>query len=559
MIAAFRHLNVVALLLASLIPLVKAGEYNLFNIDDDPDEGTNLFYDDSYTDVIDYFKERMDYWADNIQSPEIPDWSDADSTFKELGGIGAWLTSDYEPIDIPQLYNYKYAPHIVFVLVDDWGWNDIGWKSTYLSWTTPTIDKLAEEGVRLTNHYSHELCVPTRGALLTGRFSIRLGLWNQDNQQDSVLPLNETTIAQELKSAGYRTYMVGKWDLGYAATQYYPTSRGFGDFYGFYTSAIDYYTKKAFTSSAILADDDDGTYLDLHTGDLLVKDERELSSDYHSAALLEEKAEEAIQDWYENYSNQPFFLYYALQLIHGPYQAPERFMQRCGAVDMDDDYEDITLVTHCAMNVMLDEVIANLTCTLQQFDAYENTIFILASDNGGQEDATVGLSGNNYPLRGAKGSYWRGGVSTTAFIHSRLLPESAWGTEYSGNVHITGTTAITRLRFHTMHSSDVLRISRCIPLHTLRSIPTSHGLSDCHLLLSCLQQTGCLPLWVSLRTSSGRALCLALKSMERTCGMRSLVETRTRSKRRWSSMWMMAQQSYKMGATASITVSPNKP
>jgi arylsulfatase A-like enzyme len=407
----------------------------LYDISNDPTEESNLYDDDSYEDIKSTFKERLDYWSGIVEDPDVPDWSDADSTYEELGGIGAWLTSDYEPMVVPHLYDYEYAPNIVFVLVDDWGWNDIGWRSTYLSWTTPTIDRLAEEGVRLNNHYTHELCVPTRGALMTGRYALRLGLWNHENEQSAVLRLNETTMAQELKSAGYRTYMVGKWDLGYAATQYYPTNRGFDSYYGYFTSQIDYWTKVTVSSSDIDGDDDStDQYLDLHVNDMLVKDERELSSDYHSAALFEEKAEDAIKDWYENYSNQPFFLYYALQLMHTPFEAPTRFLERCASSDLDDGTDGTRYQTYCALNVMLDEVIANLTCTLEHFGMSESTILILASDNGGISY----ISGSNYPHRGSKGDYWRGGVSTTALIHSKLLPKDAWGLEYNGNVHITG-------------------------------------------------------------------------------------------------------------------------
>ena len=98
-----------------------------------------------------------------------------------------------------------------------------------MSWTTPNIDRLAKESVLLDNHYSHEICTPTRGALMTGRFALRLGQWDVNLGE---LPLTETTIAQEMKSAGYRTYLVGKWDLGYSTRAHLPTSRGYDYFYG---------------------------------------------------------------------------------------------------------------------------------------------------------------------------------------------------------------------------------------------------------------------------------------------------------------------------------------
>ena len=79
--------------------------------------------------------------------------------------------------------------------------NDAGWRSNYMSWTTPNIDRLVQESVLLENFYTHEICTPTRGALMTGRFALRLGQWDVNLGE---LPLTETTLAQELKSAGYR-------------------------------------------------------------------------------------------------------------------------------------------------------------------------------------------------------------------------------------------------------------------------------------------------------------------------------------------------------------------
>lgn len=91
---------------------------------------------------------------------------------------------------------------------------------------------------------------------------------------------------------------------------------------------------------------------------------------------------------------------------------------------------------------MADEAIANLTCALAASELANNTILIISGDNGGEvhdDSNSVFLQGNNYPLKGYKGMYYRGGVSNTALIHSPLLPSSSRGSTYSGLVHITGT------------------------------------------------------------------------------------------------------------------------
>ena len=187
---------------------------------------------------------------------------------------------------------------------------------------------------------------------------------------------------------------------------------------------IDYWTKEY-----------DG-YLDLHQNDKLVTAKDETSEDVHSAYLFQQKAEDAIWDWHDNYNNQPFFLYYATQIIHGTLEAPDVFMERAELpVGIEDKLTGFNMKKYVALNLMLDEIIANITCTLEAAGMADNTILILASDNGGQDI----IPGNTHPLRGQKGSFFRGGVSVPAFIHSKMLPSSARGSVYEGNVHVTGT------------------------------------------------------------------------------------------------------------------------
>ena len=95
--------------------------------------------------------------------------------WKAAGGVSPWMSSSFEPLQITQKYFYSDAPHIFFILIDDWGYNDPGFRSTYMSWTTPTFDRLKEEGVLLEYYYTNEVCAPSRGSFLTGRYNLRLG------------------------------------------------------------------------------------------------------------------------------------------------------------------------------------------------------------------------------------------------------------------------------------------------------------------------------------------------------------------------------------------------
>lgn len=284
--------------------------------------------------------------------------------------------SKYEPVDIPDVFSPDSVdppPHIVFVLIDDWGYNDFGARSTYLDWTTPTIDSLASQGILLTNYYTNQLCGPSRASLMTGRFATRLGVVTNHAE----LPLSETTLAQELKSAGYRTYAVGKWHLGYSQYSYLPLQRGFDSFYGFMNGDVSYWSKYVLRK-----------YIDLWEDNSFVTDKSELSSTYHAGYLYQEKAEDAIKFHAKTYKKTPMFLYYSMQLIHYPWTAPEIYLSRCtddrdNYLENDDEYSSTSILyNYCAMNVMMDEAIANLTCTLSEHGFSDNTVLIISGDNG---------------------------------------------------------------------------------------------------------------------------------------------------------------------------------
>jgi arylsulfatase B/arylsulfatase I/J len=406
----------------------------LIDLSVDFNETVNVLDEDNYSDSLSLLRDRADYWSGQLSVITEVDTSSNKNAFKKCGGICPWLDdgNEVEMKTVDQMYSTSNAPNIVFVLIDDWGWNDAGYTSTYLSWTTPHIDKIAKEGVKLTNYYASFLCNPARSSLMTGRYPIRTGTWKPQNL-DSELPLDETTLAEEMKSAGYRTYMVGKWHLGYSATGHLPTYRGFDEFYGFYGGDMDYWTKSR----------EDGL-IDLQDNNGLVTDTDALSADLHSGYLFETKAEDYIADHATNYADEPLFMYYAMQLVHAPWAAPDRFLSRC---EMPEEALTDTVAndiyTFCAMNVMLDEAIANLTCALNANGMADNTVLIVASDNGGE----VTISGNSYPYRGNKGSYWNGGIKANAFIHSPLLSEDVRGTSYSGLMHITGIYCLSSVKY----------------------------------------------------------------------------------------------------------------
>src|SRR5215203_3572831 len=134
------------------------------------------------------------------------------------------------------------APHVVFILADDLGREDCGFMGGKQI-KTPHLDKLAASGAKLSAFYVQPVCSPTRAALMTGRYPMRHGLqvgvvrpWAQYG-----LPLEERTLAQALKMAGYSTAIIGKWHLGHFQRAYLPTMRGFDHQYGHYNGALEYF------------------------------------------------------------------------------------------------------------------------------------------------------------------------------------------------------------------------------------------------------------------------------------------------------------------------------
>ncbi|XP_025110942.1 arylsulfatase B-like isoform X2 [Pomacea canaliculata] len=298
-------------------------------------------------------------------------------------------------------------PHILFIVADDLGWNDVGFRNSEIH--SPTLDKMAEAGIILNSSYVQPVCSPSRASFMSSYFPFRLGLQHKTiiASQKAYLPADVITLPQRLRELGYATHIVGKWHLGFCNWNYTPTFRGFDSFYGFYNAREDYYN---------------------HTGSRDAYDFRSNTSvevaakGHYSADLFSAKVVEIIKS---HDPSRPLFIYLPFQSVHDPLQVPEEYVQRyCSKVVKE------SRRLYCGMVAALDEAVTNVTSTMQEAGLWEDTIVFFTTDNGGP----IPEGADNWPLRGSKGTLWEGGTRGTAFIYSQSWLNKT-GYTYNGLFH----------------------------------------------------------------------------------------------------------------------------
>tara|TARA_R110002096_G_scaffold7821_4_gene33424 strand:- start:9914 stop:11332 length:1419 start_codon:yes stop_codon:yes gene_type:complete len=294
-----------------------------------------------------------------------------------------------------QLNNLKAQPNIIIVLVDDLGYEDVGFNGC-LDIPTPNIDNIASEGVKFTNAYvSYAVCGPSRAGLITGRYQDRFGFSRNPlfapNDPNMGLPLSEETLASALKKSNYKSIAIGKWHLG-AHETLRPLERGFDDFYGFLSGGHQY-----FPENWTLQDEYEvKAQYDAYNTKLLRNNTRVEETEYLTDALSRQAV-----SYIDKYKDQPFFMYLAYNAPHTPLQATEKYLNRFESI------KDKKRKIYTAMVSAVDDGVGTIIDKLEQLELTDNTMIFFLSDNGGPENTNAS---NNGILRGGKGDVFEGGI-----------------------------------------------------------------------------------------------------------------------------------------------------
>eukprot|EP00041_Stephanoeca_diplocostata_P026250 m.703047 g.703047 ORF g.703047 m.703047 type:complete len:521 (-) comp22918_c0_seq13:2882-4444(-) len=363
-------------------------------------------------------------------------------------------------------------PHIVFILFDDVGWNNVDWHRNNTSparseselVSTPHLARMLKDGIDLTRHYSYKMCSPSRSSIQSGRSPLHCTLRNDD----VVIPgagvaRHMTGIASVLRRAGYITNFAGKWDAGMATTDHTPSGRGYTSSLLYFHHCVDYWT---LTPSIGCSTDSQETIpvVDLWDGnapsdlngtsscgtvqqplsscdcsscshctnasDYATGVGRALLGPFEGSQYVDDtfaaRAVAAVSGHDTTNTTAPLFLFWAPHAAHSPLQVPQASLDRFESI------QNPWRRTYTAMLWHADQHVGTLRSALKEnHGMWNNTLVVFASDNGGPvyNNGTPGAS--NYPLKGGKMSNWEGGIRVAAFVSGGLVPPSRRGTRSS--------------------------------------------------------------------------------------------------------------------------------
>lgn len=322
--------------------------------------------------------------------------------------LAAWPAAGQQPPSATR-------PNVLLIITDDLGYGDIGSYGAP-DVKTPNLDRLANEGVRLTDFYANgATCTPTRTALISGRYQQRFALERPlGTGADTGLSPEGRSLPQLLKNNGYATGLIGKWHLGERA-QFGPNAHGFDYFLGFKSGFIDYYQHTGGTGMGDLFENETPVRIDGYMTDLITE---------RSVRFVTEHAQ------------RRFFLEVAYNAPHWPYQVPDHpSTARDDAIHLQPyDLDSGTRQDYVAMFERVDRGVGSLLDTLDKLGLARNTLVIFTNDNGGE------WLSRNAPLFHRKATLWEGGIRVPAILRwPGTLPAGRVSSQVGITMDLTAT------------------------------------------------------------------------------------------------------------------------
>ena len=288
-------------------------------------------------------------------------------------------------------------PNVVILFTDDQGTIDANCYGSK-DLITPNIDKLAATGVLFTQAYAHTVCCPARAALMTGRHPQRGGVWNwtqgdMNSAKGINMALEEVTLAEALKPAGYKTALFGKWHLG-AHRDYGPKKQGFDEFFGIRDGFIDNYNHYFLHGTG---------FHDLYEGTNPIKADGQYFPDLMVKRSL---------NFIDQNKDKPFFLYVPFNIPHYPEQSLKKHEL------LYKDMKDPARRSYGAIVTTTDYYIGKIIDKIEEHNLRDNTIIIFMSDNGHSEETGNKIRVDNHKSGYPKGHFYgaTGGGSTGKWI-----------------------------------------------------------------------------------------------------------------------------------------------
>lgn len=333
-------------------------------------------------------------------------------------------------------------PNIVIILSDDLGYTDIGSFGSEIP--TPNLDNLATTGLRFAQFYNHARSCPSRASLMTGLYNHQVGIGSMvdDSRKDKEnrglygysgkMNFDCVTLAEVLKTAGYHTYMTGKWHLGAQTSAYYPTSRGFEKYYGFHGGAANYFHPKSiFLNDNEVTINDPDYYTTNAFTDYAIKFMKEQKDDKpfflylaynaaHLPLLAREEDKEKVKGLYDKgwdvVRNNRFEKVKQLGLVPKDLKLSTEAMTPWADLPKEKQKEEIQqMTTYAAMIYNMDKNIGRVVDYLKTSGKLDNTLIIYFSDNG----ATFHTEFWNMcdaPFTGHKRDTYEGGIASNSIV-----------------------------------------------------------------------------------------------------------------------------------------------